>query len=58
MEVEVARLFDLPAAALAPLVAESEQDGWRFVRRLADKASWRHQEEPRGQVTLNTAQAR
>jgi hypothetical protein len=37
MEVEVARLFDLPAAALAPLVAESEQDGWRFVRRLAEE---------------------
>ncbi|HEY1376762.1 MAG TPA: GNAT family N-acetyltransferase [Gemmataceae bacterium] len=28
---------DLPADALAPLVAEGERDGWRFVRRLADE---------------------
>jgi GNAT superfamily N-acetyltransferase len=27
----------LPQEALAPLVAESELDGWRFVRRLADE---------------------
>jgi GNAT superfamily N-acetyltransferase len=27
----------LPQEALAPLVAESERDGWRFVRRLADE---------------------
>jgi len=37
MEVTVARLFDLPANALAPLLAESEQEGWRFVRRLTDE---------------------
>jgi GNAT superfamily N-acetyltransferase len=37
MEVEVARLFDLPADALAPLVADSAQEGWRFVRRLAEE---------------------
>jgi GNAT superfamily N-acetyltransferase len=37
MEVTVARLFDLPADAFAPLVAESEREGWRFVRRLADE---------------------
>jgi GNAT superfamily N-acetyltransferase len=30
---------DLPPGALAPLVAESEREGWRFVRRLADE--WR-----------------
>jgi GNAT superfamily N-acetyltransferase len=28
---------DLPPEALAPLVAESEHEGWRFVRRLADE---------------------
>jgi GNAT superfamily N-acetyltransferase len=37
MEVAVARLFDLPADAFSPLVAESEREGWRFVRRLADE---------------------
>jgi GNAT superfamily N-acetyltransferase len=37
MEVAVARLFDLPAGALSRLVAESEREGWRFVRRLADE---------------------
>src|SRR6266478_1845400 len=37
MEVVVARVFDLLADALSPLVAESEQEGWRFVRRLADE---------------------
>jgi ribosomal protein S18 acetylase RimI-like enzyme len=36
-EVAVARLFDLSASALAPLLAESEREGWRFVRRLADE---------------------
>jgi GNAT superfamily N-acetyltransferase len=33
----VARLTDLPSTALSALVAESEQAGWRFVRRLADE---------------------
>jgi hypothetical protein len=37
MEVAVARVFDLPADAFSPLVAESERDGWRFVRRLVDE---------------------
>jgi hypothetical protein len=37
MEVVVARLSHLPAYALAPLLAESEREGWRFVRRLADE---------------------
>jgi GNAT superfamily N-acetyltransferase len=37
MEITVARLFDLPADGIAPLVAESEREGWRFVRRLADE---------------------
>lgn len=37
MEVTVARLCDLPADTLAPLVAESEREGWQFVRRLADE---------------------
>jgi GNAT superfamily N-acetyltransferase len=37
MEVTVTRLNDLPLDALAPLVAESERDGWRFVRRLTDE---------------------
>jgi GNAT superfamily N-acetyltransferase len=37
MEVAVARLFDLPMDALAPLLAESERQGWRFVRRLANE---------------------
>jgi GNAT superfamily N-acetyltransferase len=37
MEVTVARLFDLPVDAFSPLVAKSEREGWRFVRRLADE---------------------
>jgi GNAT superfamily N-acetyltransferase len=37
MEVVVARLSDMPADAFAPLVAESEREGWRFVRLLADE---------------------
>jgi GNAT superfamily N-acetyltransferase len=37
MEIAFARLFDLPADAFSPLVAESEREGWRFVRRLADE---------------------
>jgi GNAT superfamily N-acetyltransferase len=30
----IARVTDLPVEALEPLVAESEREGWRFVRRL------------------------
>jgi ribosomal protein S18 acetylase RimI-like enzyme len=37
MEVVIERLTDLPADALAEMLAESEQDGWRFVRRLAEE---------------------
>ncbi len=37
MEVVVARLCDMPANEFASLVAESEREGWRFVRRLADE---------------------
>jgi GNAT superfamily N-acetyltransferase len=37
MEVAVTRLADLPKGAVASLVAESEGDGWRFVRRLTDE---------------------
>jgi GNAT superfamily N-acetyltransferase len=37
MGVAVARLCHLSADALAPLVSESEGEGWRFVRRLADE---------------------
>jgi GNAT superfamily N-acetyltransferase len=33
----VDRVSDLPSDALAPLIAESEREGWRFVRRLADE---------------------
>lgn len=37
MAIIITRLTELPADALAALVAESEQAGWRFVRRLADE---------------------
>jgi GNAT superfamily N-acetyltransferase len=37
-EVSVNRLRDLPADGLADLVAESEKDGFRFLRRLV--ADW------------------
>jgi ribosomal protein S18 acetylase RimI-like enzyme len=37
MEVAVVRLFDLPVDAFAPLLAESERERWRLVRRLADE---------------------
>jgi len=37
MEVTVKRLTDLTPGALAALVVESEQAGWRFVRRLSDE---------------------
>jgi hypothetical protein len=30
VEVVVAQLVELPAEAFAPLVAESEREGWRF----------------------------
>jgi GNAT superfamily N-acetyltransferase len=33
----VERLADLPPDRLADLVAESEQQGWRFVRRLVEE---------------------
>jgi GNAT superfamily N-acetyltransferase len=37
MEVAVARIGHLPTGALAPLIDESESEGWRIVRRLADE---------------------
>jgi GNAT superfamily N-acetyltransferase len=37
MDVIIERLPDLPLDSLAPLVVESEQAGWRFVRRLSDE---------------------
>jgi GNAT superfamily N-acetyltransferase len=37
MGVRIKRLTELPRAALAPLLAESVQAGWRFVARLADE---------------------
>src|SRR5689334_25434208 len=37
MKVALARLSGLPDGAFAPLVAEGEREGWRFVRRLADE---------------------
>jgi ribosomal protein S18 acetylase RimI-like enzyme len=37
MEVVVDLVSELPLDALAPLLAESEGEGWRFVRRLADE---------------------
>src|SRR5262249_41077913 len=36
MGVVVARVGVMPAGGLAPLVRESEREGWWFVRRLAD----------------------
>lgn len=36
MEVVVSAVCELSPDALAPLVAEGERAGWRFVRRLAD----------------------
>jgi len=36
VEVTIERLTDRLPDVLAALVAESEQAGWRFVRRLAD----------------------
>jgi GNAT superfamily N-acetyltransferase len=35
--VRIERLLELPAAHLAPLIAESEQAGLRFVSRLAEE---------------------
>ncbi|HEY7653522.1 MAG TPA: GNAT family N-acetyltransferase [Methylomirabilota bacterium] len=37
MAVVIARLSELPSEALGPLVAESEQAGLRFVRRLVEE---------------------
>lgn len=34
MDVKISRLFNLPADAFAPLLAESEREGWQFVRKL------------------------
>jgi GNAT superfamily N-acetyltransferase len=35
--VAIDAVRDLSPDALAPLIAESEREGWRFVRRLADE---------------------
>jgi len=35
--VIIERLGDLPFDRFGPLVAESEQAGWRFLRRLAEE---------------------
>jgi GNAT superfamily N-acetyltransferase len=37
MDVVVGRFQDLPIDALDPLITDSEQAGWRFVRRLSDE---------------------
>jgi GNAT superfamily N-acetyltransferase len=37
MNVVIERQNDLSPDALTPLVVESERNGWRFVRRLADE---------------------
>jgi GNAT superfamily N-acetyltransferase len=37
LAVTVDPVRDLPSDALAPLIAESEREGWQFVRRLADE---------------------
>jgi GNAT superfamily N-acetyltransferase len=37
MDVTVDRLYDMTFDMLAPLVVESEQEGWRFVRRLVEE---------------------
>jgi GNAT superfamily N-acetyltransferase len=37
MNFDVDRLHDLPLDALAPLVAESELAGWRFLQKLLDE---------------------
>jgi hypothetical protein len=37
MNVTVDRLQDLPLNALAPLVAQSERTGWRFLQKLLDE---------------------
>lgn len=36
MEIIVTRITDLPFDRLAPLLAESEREGWRLIRRLRD----------------------
>jgi GNAT superfamily N-acetyltransferase len=37
MGVAISRLDDLPIDILDPLLEESEREGWRFLRRLADE---------------------
>jgi GNAT superfamily N-acetyltransferase len=37
MDVHIQRLNTLPADSLAPLIAESEQAGWCFLRRLLEE---------------------
>jgi GNAT superfamily N-acetyltransferase len=37
MAATVEQLLELPRDPLATLVAESEREGWRFLRRLADE---------------------
>ncbi len=36
MPIDIERATDLSARDLAPLIAESESEGWRFLRRLID----------------------
>jgi GNAT superfamily N-acetyltransferase len=37
VKVVVSRLIDLPVDKITPLVIESEQEGWRFLRRLLNE---------------------
>jgi GNAT superfamily N-acetyltransferase len=37
MAATIEQLLELPPDQLAALVAESEREGWRFLRRLADE---------------------
>jgi GNAT superfamily N-acetyltransferase len=37
MDVDIQRPYDLPMGSFAALIAESEQSGFRFVRRLANE---------------------
>lgn len=58
MSVSIERVASLPTAELATLVAESEEAGWRFLRRLLDEwSTGENRFERPGEVLLDARDA-
>lgn len=58
MSLSIERVTHLPSSELAPLVAESEQRGWRFLRCLLDEwSSGQNRFDRAGEALLVTRDA-